>query len=73
MTAPHIVDPAGLLGQALSVASPDLMRELLQTMITALHEIAADISYSITCQVPGSVEVERLSSSYAAAPVADSA
>ena len=29
MTAPHIVDPAGLLSQALSDASPDLMRELL--------------------------------------------
>ena len=29
MTAPHIVDPAGLLGQALANASPDLMRELL--------------------------------------------
>ena len=36
MTAPHIVDPAGLLGQALADASPDLMRELLQTMINAL-------------------------------------
>jgi putative transposase len=36
MTAPHIVDPAGLLGEALSDASPDLMRSLLQTMINAL-------------------------------------
>src|SRR5699024_4737492 len=36
MTAPHIVDPAGLLSQALADASPDLMRELLQTMINAL-------------------------------------
>ena len=36
MTAPHIVDPAGLLSQALTDASPDLMRELLQTMINAL-------------------------------------
>ena len=36
MTAPHIVDPSGLLGQALADASPDLMRELLQTMINAL-------------------------------------
>ena len=25
MTAPHIIDPAGLLGEALSQASPDLM------------------------------------------------
>ena len=29
MTAPHIVDPARLLDQALSDASPDLMRHLL--------------------------------------------
>lgn len=36
MTAPHIVDSAGLLGEALSDASPDLMRSLLQTMINAL-------------------------------------
>ena len=36
MTAAHIVDPAGLLGEALSEASPDLMRHLLQTMINAL-------------------------------------
>lgn len=42
MTAPHIVDPAGLLGQALSDASPDLMRELLQTMINALLSADAD-------------------------------
>ena len=30
MTAPHIVDPSGLLGEALAEASPDLMRNLLQ-------------------------------------------
>ena len=42
MTAPHIVDPAGLLGQALAEASPDLMRELLQTMINALLSADAD-------------------------------
>ena len=36
MTAPHIVDPAGVLKEALSDASPDLMRSLLQTMINAL-------------------------------------
>jgi len=29
MTAPHIVDPERLLGEALSQASPDLMRSLL--------------------------------------------
>ncbi|GGB26252.1 transposase for insertion sequence element IS1081 [Flexivirga endophytica] len=42
MTAPHIVDPAGLLGEALSEASPDLMRSLLQTMINALLSADAD-------------------------------
>jgi len=36
MTAPHIVDPASLLSEALADASPDLMRHLLQTMINAL-------------------------------------
>ncbi|RKW98511.1 IS256 family transposase, partial [Corynebacterium diphtheriae] len=36
MTAPHILDPAGLLGEALSEASPDMMRHLLQTMINTL-------------------------------------
>ncbi|MCP2287025.1 Transposase, Mutator family, partial [Promicromonospora umidemergens] len=42
MTAPHIVDPAGLLGEALAEASPDLMRDLLQTMINALLTADAD-------------------------------
>ena len=42
MTAPHIVDPAGLLGEALAEASPDLMRQLLQTMINALLSAEAD-------------------------------
>ena len=42
MTAPHIVDPAGLLAEALSDASPDLMRQLLQTMINALPSADAD-------------------------------
>ncbi|MEJ7633539.1 IS256 family transposase [Aeromicrobium sp.] len=42
MTAPHIVDPAGLLGEALSDASPDLMRTLLQTTINALLCADAD-------------------------------
>ncbi|GAB3170093.1 IS256-like element IS1081 family transposase [Myceligenerans halotolerans] len=36
MTAPHIVDPAGVLGEALAGASPDLMRHLLSTMIDAV-------------------------------------
>ncbi len=42
MTAPHIVDPAGLLGEALSEASPDLMRSLLQTVINALLSADAE-------------------------------
>ncbi|MCK0439058.1 IS256 family transposase [Gordonia alkaliphila] len=42
MTAPHIVDPSGLLSQALSDASPDLMRELLQAVINALLSADAD-------------------------------
>ena len=42
MTAPHIIDPAGLLREALAEASPDLMRDLLQTMINALLSADAD-------------------------------
>ncbi|WP_165070538.1 IS256 family transposase [Marisediminicola senii] len=42
MTAPHIVDPARLLTEALGEASPDLMRQLLQTMINALLSADAD-------------------------------
>ena len=42
MTAPHIVDPGRLLGEALSGASPDLMRQLLVTVINALLSAEAD-------------------------------
>lgn len=42
MTAPHIVDPATVLGEVLTDASPDLMRQLLQTMINALLSADAD-------------------------------
>ena len=42
MTAPHIIDPAGLLSEALADASPDLMRDLLQTVINALLLADAD-------------------------------
>ena len=42
MTAPHILDPASLLGEALSEASPDMMRHLLQTMINTLLSADAD-------------------------------
>ena len=42
MTAPHIVDPAGLHGGALAEASLDLMRSLLQSVINALLCADAD-------------------------------
>jgi transposase-like protein len=42
MTAPHIIDLARLLGQALGDASPDLMRHLLATVINALLSADAD-------------------------------
>ena len=42
MTAAHIVDPAGLLGEALAEASPDLMRHLLQSIINTLLSADAD-------------------------------
>ena len=42
MTAPHIVDLAGVLDQALGRASPDLMRILLQTMVNVLLSADAD-------------------------------
>jgi len=42
MTAPHIVDPARLLNQAVSDASPDLMRHLLGTVINTLVSAEAD-------------------------------
>ena len=42
MTAPHIVDPSGLLGEALAEASPDLMRTMLQRIINELLSADAD-------------------------------
>ena len=42
MTAPHIVDPERLLGEAPSQASPDLMRSLLRTMVNSLLSAEAD-------------------------------
>ena len=42
MTAARIVDPAGVLGQALAGASPDLMRHLLSTVINSLLSAEAD-------------------------------
>ena len=42
MTAPHMIDPGRMLGQALSDASPDLMRTLLTTVINSLLSFDAD-------------------------------
>ena len=42
MTAPHILNPAQLLDNALSGASPDLMRDLLSTVINTLLSAEAD-------------------------------
>ena len=42
MTAPHIVDPAHVLGNLLAEASPDMMRSLLQNMINQLLSADAD-------------------------------
>ena len=42
MTAPHILNPAAVLDNALSGASPDLMRTLLRTVINALLSAEAD-------------------------------
>ena len=42
MTAPHSLNPAAVLDNALSGASPDLMRSLLGTVINALLSAEAD-------------------------------
>ena len=42
MTAPHMIDPGRMLGQALGDASPDLMRHLLGTVINSLLSADAD-------------------------------
>ena len=42
MTAPHIINPASLLDQALGDASPDLIRHLLSTVINTLLSAEAD-------------------------------
>ena len=42
MTAPDIVDSATVLREALGDASPDLMRQLLQTIINSLLSAEAD-------------------------------
>lgn len=42
MTARHILDPAGVLSEALGDASPDPTGHLLQTMINVLLSADAD-------------------------------
>ena len=42
MTAPHFIDPSRFLSEQLEQASPDLMREMLQTFINALLSADAD-------------------------------
>ncbi len=42
MTATPSIDPARLLHEQLAQASPDLLRELLQTFINALLSADAD-------------------------------
>ena len=42
MIGPHIIDPDGLLSGALSQASPDLMRDLLQSVVNVLGSADAD-------------------------------
>ncbi len=42
MTALHGIDPASVPAEALTDASPDLMRNLLQTTINALLSADAD-------------------------------
>ncbi len=59
MTAPHIIDPAGLLGQALGDASPDLMRHLLSTVINSLLSADAD---QVCGAEYGTVSAERVNS-----------
>ncbi|ACS30539.1 Transposase and inactivated derivatives [Micrococcus luteus NCTC 2665] len=59
MTAPHILDPAGLLGEALSEASPDMMRHLLQTMINTLLSADADAVVGAEWGKPSSSRTAR--------------
>src|SRR3954464_3438407 len=59
MTAPHMIDPVGLLGQALSDASPDLMRHLLATVISAL--LSADVDAVCGAEY-GTASPERVNS-----------
>ena len=59
MTAAHMIDPARMLGQALSDASPDLMRSLLCTVINSLLSADADAVWRAEY---GQVSPERVNS-----------
>jgi putative transposase len=59
MTAAHMIDPARMLGQALSDASPDLMRSLLSTVINSLLSADAD---AVCGAEYGQVSPERVNS-----------
>ncbi len=59
MTAARIVEPAGVLGEALSGASPDLMRHLLGTVINSLLSAEADA----VCGAEGSAPPRNVSTS----------
>lgn len=56
MTAAHMIDPARVLGQALSHASPDLMR--LGAVINALLSADADaVNGQVVVPAGGQIEV----------------
>jgi putative transposase len=59
MTAPVMIDPAHMLGQALGDASPDLMRHLLGTVINSLLSADAD---SVCGAEYGQASPERVNS-----------
>jgi putative transposase len=59
MTAAHMIDPARMLGQALTDASPDLMRHLLGTVINALLSADAD---AVCGAEYGTVSLDRVNS-----------
>ncbi len=73
MTATHIVDPAGLLGELLAEASPDLMRHLLQTVINELMSADAEAvaGPSTAAQTPPGGPAQRLPTSTSRHPCWD--
>ena len=63
MTAARIVDPAGVLKEALSDALPDLLRSLLQVMINVLLSADVDAVVGIECGKPKQLGIDSLSKS----------